>query len=118
MHQHMTGRQSFCLKGAPLTTTLGFTADVAAESRLLICTNCTHTRKSQLFAPALCSFPFFCQGLDWENYPDRLEFVQPTQTQEFTLMNGSKKEKKVRYKCKKKLLLADIEWLILAHRRT
>lgn len=89
MHQHMTGRQSFCLKGALLTTTLGFTANVAAESRLLICTNCTHTRESRA-CPLLISF--FCQGLDWENYPDRLEFVQPTQTQEFTLMNGNEKK--------------------------
>lgn len=96
MQQRMTGRQSFCLKGALLATTLGFTGDVAAEFRLLICTNCNPHTKKPAFGACPLFISFFCQGLDLRSANTR---VHPYERQW--------KEKKVRYMDKKKLPLAD-----------
>lgn len=94
MHQHMTGKTVLLFeRGTPYHHT-GFHCRCSSEvSPPHLLRLHPHTKKPAFRAcPLLISFS--CQGLDWENYPERLEFVQPTQTQEFTLVNSGEKKRK------------------------
>lgn len=94
MHQHMTGKTVLLFERDTPYQHAGFQRRRSSEVSPPHLLKLHPQAKKPAFRARPLLISFSCQGLDRENYPDRLEFARPTQTSEFT-HEWRWKEKKV-----------------------